>query len=740
VPSDNKTPAEILLTRTPRRKFLQQMSQFSSLAAFPSTSPLQPLKWTGGEISNSVFRLSICPSESLRHTRLSHIPTGLLLADAPYSYSFGPPEFRESSASSTRDGSSLISLRSDLPGGLEILQEFRLSHQQPWLEEQITLGNHGSSPLDLSSWRCGFVLPFGPPRQGHIDGPWAQFKLTAIPFRREPNGSRKQYADFSLAQILTEQFSSELWTADSTATAAYASEGWAWTDGQRGFLLSKYGQQGVEWALLDRVALDAQHSGLRWGGCGIYRGDPEHGAWLLPGESHRFGVTRLTAYTGGILEGFYTFRQEMEDRGHGCPKGFNPPVHWNELYDNKLWWLPNDQQNDPEMRNKYYTLTDMKLEAAKAKSMGCEALYLDPGWDTFFGSKIWDQPRLGTYKSFTQMLHDDYGLKSSLHAPLSGWGDPTSYPQECYRLDRFGQRATWDRASGFDSSPLCGASRQYVDETARRLLALARDGASYFMFDGTRYHSECWDPNHGHAVPARREEYVQATLRLARIVHAEFPELLIEMHDPVMGGDICRAVPIYYGHARAQEGEPFAQALGFDSVWAFELMWTPKEDLLKGKSVALYYYNLAYSIPLYIHIDLRSDNQHALVFWWNASTCRHLGIGGTLEDPATRKAHQEAMATYVRLAPFFKAGSFYGIDEMTHVHVHPTRPAAVINCFNLENQQVDRTIEFTARKFGLDPTRSYHFISLAAGTSPGGHTVAVSLPPQSHRLIEVVAV
>jgi hypothetical protein len=430
----------------------------------------------------------------------------------------------------------------------------------------------------------------------------------------------------------------------------------------------------------------------------------------------------------------------MEERGHGCPSAFDPPVHWNELYDNKLWWLPNDQQNDPDMRKKYFTLADLKLEAAKAKSIGCEALYLDPGWDTSFASKIWDQPRLGTYKSFTQMLHDDYGLRSSLHSPLSGWGDPTSYPQESYRLDRFGQRGTWDRANGFDSSPLCGASRLYVDETARRLLALARDGASYFMFDGTKYHSECWDPNHGHAVPARREEHVQATLRLARIIHAEFPKLLIEMHDPVMGGDTCRGAPIYYGHARAPQSEQFAQALGFDSVWAFELMWMPKDDLLKGKSIALYYYNLAYSIPLYIHIDLRSDNQHALVFWWNASTCRHLGIGGTPDDPAVRKAHQDAMATYLRLAPFFKAGSFYGLDEMTHLHVHPTKPAAIVNCFNLENRQVDRVLEFVPRKFGLDPTRSYRFNGLAAPTSTGAYTVAVSLPPQSHRLIEIIPV
>ena len=69
------------------------------------------------------------------------------------------------------------------------------------------------------------------------------------------------------------------------------------------------------------------------------------------------------------------------------------------------------------------------------------------------------------------------------------------------------------------------------------------------------------------------------------------------------------------------------------------------EDLLSGRAIALYYYHLAYSLPLYIHIDLRTDNPNALVFLWNASTCRHLGIGGTYNDAAVEKAHEEAMTT-----------------------------------------------------------------------------------------------
>ena len=268
--------------------------------------------------------------------------------------------------------------------GIAIQHRFTVDPTASWMEEEVELTNRGAMPLDLHDARSGFVLPI-PVEEGKVQGVWANYKLTAIPFRREPNGHRSQYADFTLSQILTGQYSSELWTMATTVTSAFASEGWAWTDGKQGFLISKFSPGGLEFAILDRVALPKNKLGFRWGGIGIYRGNPEHGAWLLPGETHRFGVTRLTAYAGDWLQGFYTFRAEMEKRGQGVPQGFNPPVHWNELYDNKLWWLPGDEQNNPAMRKKYYTLESMKEEAAKAKAIGCEALYMDPGWDTSFG-------------------------------------------------------------------------------------------------------------------------------------------------------------------------------------------------------------------------------------------------------------------------------------------------------------------------------------------------------------------
>jgi hypothetical protein len=717
-----------------RRNFLGKagaISTWGMLAESASAQQSQGHPLAGGGMENSAFRLSLEPGDGLRNTRLLHVPSGIALADGDYSYSFGRPVFKDCQTTASPEGIRAVALSGvAMEGQLAIHHEFSLSPDQPWLEEQITLTNLGSNALDMTGGRGGFTLPLVM-TQGGLSAPWSQFKLTAIPFRRDPGGHRTQYADFTLAQALTEPYSFERSGPaghEMMVSPEYAAEAWAWTNGETGFLLLKYGQEGIVWSVVDRTSIASGQAALRWGGYGIHRWQPEHGAWLQPGESHRFGVTKLIAFKGGINEAYYTFREEMNGRGHGCPAGFDPPVHWNELYDNRLWWLPNDQQGDPEMRRKYYTLDDMKAEAAKAQAIGCEALYQDPGWDTRFASKIWDEARLGPYKAFTTMLQRDYGLKSSLHTPLSGWCDASSYPAEMYRMDRYGQRFAWDHRRGFNSSPLCGASRQYIDETARRLKTLARDGAAYFMFDGNGYHGECWDPQHGHTVPARREEHIQGMCRLARMIHQEYPQVLMEMHSPD---------PIYYGHGRAAADMEFSSALGFDSVWAFELMWQPMDDLLSGRSVALYYYNLAYGLPLYIHIDLRTDNANALVFWWNASTCRHLGIGGTHPDPQVQQAHKAAMKTYRRLKPDFAAGTFYGLDEMTHLHRHPTQSSAVINCFNLEDHAVERAVEIDPARYGLDPKSEYKVTGGESQSREGRYISKVVIPARGHTLLEI---
>ena len=295
-------------------------------------------------------------------------------------------------------------------------------------------------------------------------------------------------------------------------------------------------------------------------------------------------------------------------------------------------------------------------------------------------------------------------------------------------MDRQGNRVPFS---------LCAASKQFQDETLSRLETLARDGATFFMFDGTMYHGECWDPAHDHPVPARREDHVQGNLRLARGVHAKYPKVLIEMHDPVLGGARLRYAPTYYGHGPDPYGASTPSPAGFDSVWAFELMWDPMADLVGGHSIALYYYNLAYSLPLYIHIDLRTDNAQALMFWWNASTCRHLGIGGTHPDPNVQKAHQAAAATFRRLKPYFASGIFYGIDELTHFHRHPTERSAVINCFNLEDQPVTRRFLLEPTRFELDSGATYQVSGGNAQRKNGRYEIEVSIASYGHTLIEL---
>ncbi len=693
---------------------------------------------------NAHFQLDLTGGQGLK-VELVHTPSSIALAAGDYSYSFGQPSFAEVS-SVEEDNATLVKLVGDIGNGLEMGHKYSVPHDKPWVEEEITLTNRSHHRIALPEGRCGFVLPVKVVGNA-VESGLKDFKFTAVPYRREPTGNRTQYADYTLWQVLCDARSSRLRAQSAiqhsdkvvvanvyemgiiqTRYPHYASEGWILTDGRRGFLVSKYSPEGMEWALLDRVPLGEEHIGLRWGGYGIFQGDPESGAWIAPQASHRFGVTRITAFEGGISEGFYAFRAEMESRGHGCPAGFNPPVHWNELYDNKLWSLPGGGMDKPENRKKYYALADMKDAAGKARDIGCEALYLDPGWDTFFASKIWDESRLGKLPDFTAMLRQEYGLSLSLHTPLSGWCDPSSYARDIDRMNRDGSRIEMS---------LCGASRQYTEETLARLEALARDGATFFMFDGTMDNGECWDPHHGHPVPSGREDHVQATNRLACLVHAKYPNVLIEMHDQMLGGTSLRYVPTYYGHGHRRLGAAAGATHGFDTVWAFELMWDPMTDLVGGHSIALYYYNLAYSLPLYIHIDLRKDNGQCLMFWWNASTCRHLGIGGTHADPAVRKAQKEAMATYQRLAPFFKAGKFYGLDEMVHVHVHPTEPAAVINCFNLESQPATRHIEFAPSRFGLDRTKEYRAIGATASRHGEQYLLDVVVPPYGHALMEL---
>jgi len=402
-------------------------------------------------------------------------------------------------------------------------------------------------------------------------------------------------------------------------------------------------------------------------------------------------VTRFVSLQAGYEPASRAFRNMLDEKGCRFPKDYNPPVHWNELYDNPEWNLgsPGHPPGKRMTRPLAYTRRLLLEEADKAREYHCEALYLDPGWDTDFGSLLWGEAWLGERENFIRQVWQEYGLRVSLHAPLATWmswdgRSVDTWPAEAARMDADGNLL---------QGSICLGAQQYRDEAEKRLLAHCADGVVFLMFDGNWWNGGCWNPGHGHPVPYTLESHCRANLELAQRIHSRYPDILIELHDMVAGGSVLRYTPVYYKY-----GLPGS----YDENWGFELMWQPMEDIRSGRARALYYYNLACNIPAYLHIDLRDDNQNLLVFWWYASTCRHLGIGGTHDDPAVAEGHRQAMRRYRSLDRFYKRGDFYGISEAIHVHALPQENAFVVNLFNLSNEEREISGSIAVDDMGLE--------------------------------------
>jgi hypothetical protein len=267
---------------------------------------------------------------------------------------------------------------------------------------------------------------------------------------------------------------------------------------------------------------------------------------------------------------------------------------------------------------------------------------------------------------------------------------------------------------------LCLGSKQYLAAAEERLLANCADGVAFLMFDGNWWNGGCNNPNHGHPVPYRVEDHIRANLDLAQRIHAKYPKVLIEMHDPIAGGAPQRPTPIYYKH-----GLPGS----FDENWGFELMWNPMADIVEGRATALYYANMGCNVPIYTHVTLANDNAHCIILWWFASTCRHLGIGGTHKDPKIVVAQQEAMKWYRAHDRFYKRGEFFGISEEIHLHVLPDENAFTVNVFNLSDKSKTVSGSIELKRLGLDPTARYVSAEGLGRIEDGRFRVEVELPP-----------
>ena len=860
------------------------------------------------ELANAAYRLAVqCVMDQVEVT-LDDKQAGFRAADGPYFYRAQRRIDKQAATYYGLEGATVdvagtrLTVRGRL-AGVEVEHTFDLPADRPIMEERITVRNGGNTPVAIENFAAGMVRTVTD-AAGKVLPEFEADRFVAVPFRAKPDEGKPNYNDFSTADLIDKKGYEIRVKFDLQYDHAPAdqrqSEGWAWTHGPNTLGIFKFDQENMQWSVL-ATQKENKEASLRFGGVSMIDGEPSALGRLKPGQTVKLGVTRYQTFAGGYENAMYAFRSFIDENGCHFPKGFNPPVHWEQLYDMEGAW---------DDRLHRYTKAIAEKEAEKGVAYSCESLYLDPGWDTGFATFLWGEKWLGPRKAFVEEMKSKYGLKVSLHTPLASWMSinwpmgpqiaPDGYPREALRkapllseaaclnrvptLDQgrrnlallpgakanassvfadgsnplhkiphlnngwYGNRESWitkaipgfaeidlgapykisrvrisndvrkeysdrkavnyriltatvydadsnspawktvaqisgepllgtrdfafpacdarwvrvqilkceqkaaseprlDEIEIYEDAPLaekdiaawqtqaqrapsvnmksgastiCLGSKAYMDEAAKRLLANCDDGVVYLMYDGNWYQGGCDDPTHGHPVPFTKEDHFRTNVELARRIHEKYPNVLIEMHDMLMGGCNPRNTPVYYKY-----GLPGS----YDENWGFELMWNPMDDITSGRARSLYYYNLGCNVPVYLHIDLRKDMLGLPVLWWYASTCRHLGIGGTHKDPKVVAAQQAAMRKYRTWDRYFKRGEFYGINEEIHLHALPEENAFVVNVFNLSDQKRTISGSIPLERLGLKGERLEAGPDSVGALEKGVWTVGREMPP-----------
>jgi alpha-galactosidase len=689
-------------------------------------------------LTNGGLELTVETKSGLNPCSLRDLKSGYIYADQDYAWPDGgfPKSEKPPVIKQLKNGNCSVQFKGQL-GSITVEQTFSAPAEEPGvILESIAIRNASGADLDTRAFKCGFTKRIRRGEKWAADADAIHF--CPVPYRRETNGEMQ---DRPLKEVAEHGSSYGAWMVPPVETPTWGAEGWVWSKKAASFLVAKYNARGMEWSLMEPLKRGAT-TVLRFGGAGQWKFEhPEGSKSLAPGKSYRFGETRLQAVAGDWKQAYYAYRGYMESKNCGLAKNYDPPVQWNELYDNEYFGKICGAANDyfrPEGEgytpgfytliqgylDKYYSLDLMKGEAAKAKELGCEVLYMDPGWDKGErgGLQVWDAKRLGPMKSYVKMIRKDYGFRGiGLWCSLAGvpptYCDAKAYP-DAQVLSKDGKKQDY---------LICHPSMSFMEIKTKLLLELCKNGAVFLMFDSNQYSGPCYDKTHGHRVPSTREDHAASLFELARRVKEKYPHVLIEMHDPITGPCNIHYTPTYFGY-----GPPSS----FDCLWGHEFMWNPPDDLFSRRAVSLYYFNLAYSIPFYLHINLSGDNENALVFWWFASTIRHLGVGGKSPNTAVWEAQKKAMRVYMPLKRFYTQGAFYGLDEMVHAHTLPDLKESVINVFNLEEKPDQREIRFRLGDIGLPG--GFVQIEGTSFTMKGDEvTMRVSIPARGHHLVKV---
>jgi hypothetical protein len=608
--------------------------------------------------------------------------------------------------------------------GIQVRQVIR--KRDSGIEETLTIQNVTDAPVTIDQIEAGFCADLAS-RPG--------WRLCAIPFRVQLDGTLH---DYTTKALIDGQFHNAVFE-DSTRQympplseeGLLRSEAWAWGDHRGGLVIIKYNNQEIELSVA-RPLHKGSETWLQFGGAGfcLYH-EPSGARYLDAGQSFTFGVTCCIPFSGDIKSAYKIYRDFLDARGHTFPPDYNPPVNWNELYD--IGWY---HSRRAELKQ-FYTRAALLNEAAKASEIGCDLLYLDPGWEVCEGTTLWDEDRLGSVKSLVEVLKENYGLGLGYRTILRTYQD--YWPAEYLVVHTdgssdpipFGDQSFWE---------VCFCNPVFWEEKLRRILEISKNGIRFMMVDEFDWRGPCTNPAHGHPVPTTPLDHAMAVYRMCRSIRQACPDLTIETHDPIWPWSTSIYVPTYFQHGFGDDGS-------YDENWGFEYMWDCLNDLKSGRALALYYYNLGCNVPIYLHITMAADNDACVFLWWTASTVRHLGIGGkesskTIEpagglpprDAEGRfAAYKAQMALYKRLKAYFVRGEFHGIAETAHLHTLPDRRGGVLAVFNLTETGQD--LEFFVPASLLHTDEELPVSGAEVSWQSDGVTLRLKLEPMSPAVV-----
>jgi hypothetical protein len=662
-------------------------------------------------LANNDFELTVSLSSTNINVKITDKRQNVIWSDGTYHYAIGEMisgKLQEYSGLELRKLErqfDRIRIRG-LIGGFEIEHDLILAGESTFIEEEMTVVNTQSVLRNVKQFTASFTKKVTE-LSGKVSDNHIMDRFQAVPFlHRSDDSVTYNQHDYTLQQIVEGKgfcyYTTDLfWDPQRRHPSNnFISEGWGWRHKDAILGIFSFNQDNMIFSTIS-YSIDGS---LHFGGftkeglnlSALERFEPNNSVYL--------GMNRFYHISGGYNQVAYKYRDMLDELGCRFPKDYNPPVHWEQLYSKNM---ENAWMGKRELFTRENLFTN---EVKKAKEYSCQALYLDPGWDTEFGSFLWANNRLGDCKDYVDMVKKNYELKTSLHTPLSQWATNEMLIMGPSSVN------TWPVSSkrlimGFDSisksekiiqakvgPQICFLSKQYLDEAEQRLLKLCEAGVTFLMFDGPHWNGNCVDPNHEHPIPILYEDQVDACIGLTRRIHQKYPNVLIEMHDMLTGGGFSRSVPVYYKY-----GLPGS----YDENWGFELMWSPFKHLQDKSALALYYYNLGCNVPLYLHVDIGQDNANGILLWWYASTCRHLGIGVNNIDSVIEENHKKDMKLYSQLQNFFKRGDFYGINEEIHIHTLPDQQESVINIFNLSDNPEVTEGAIDLSEIGLDPKKKY---------------------------------